>query len=100
MCLSFRLIANSGVLGASPSPSHPELLVQAGPEESVTSLAVSPDGFYEGSPGIDRHLAWRVGDDLKTPDSLGPQLRRPDRIASVLQLAAPKPDVPLSSHRQ
>lgn len=98
--ISFSLIANSGgVLGASPTPSS-GLLVQAGPEESVTSLAVSPDGFYEGSPGIDRHLAWRVGDDLKTPDSLGPQLHRPDRIASVLQLAAPKPDVPLSSHRQ
>ena len=53
-------------------------------------LAYHPDGFYDGSPGVERYLAWRVGEDLKTPDSLGAELHRPDRLASALQLDRPK----------
>src|SRR5262249_10642965 len=26
-------------------------------------LAYHPDGYYDGSPGVERYLAWRVGDD-------------------------------------
>jgi hypothetical protein len=48
-------------------------------------LAYTPDGFYEGSPGIDRYLAWRVGDDLRAPDSLGTRLRRPERLEATLK---------------
>jgi WD40 repeat protein len=48
-------------------------------------LAYHPDGYYDGSPGVERYLAWRVGDDLQTPDSLGAQLHRPDRIESALK---------------
>jgi hypothetical protein len=55
-------------------------------------LAYTPDGFYEGSTGIDRYLAWRVGDDLQTPDSLNPQLHRPDRLAAALKPPLPEPD--------
>src|SRR5262249_25519838 len=40
-------------------------------------LAYHPDGYYAGSPGIERFLAWRVGDELLTPESLGPRLHRP-----------------------
>ena len=54
-------------------------------------LAYHPEGFYRGSPDIDRFLAWRVGDDLRTPDSLGVRLRRPDLIESALKLPPPKP---------
>jgi RNA polymerase sigma factor (sigma-70 family) len=54
-------------------------------------LAYSPDGFYDGSPGVDRYLAWRVGDDLKTPDSLGSQLHRPDRLEAAVRLRPPEP---------
>jgi WD40 repeat protein len=49
-------------------------------------LAYSPDGFYDGSPGVERYLAWRVGMDLRTPDSIGVQLHRPDRIESSLKV--------------
>jgi WD40 repeat protein len=49
-------------------------------------LAYHPDGYYDGSPGVDRFLAWRVGDELLTPESLGPQLHRPDRLADALKL--------------
>ncbi len=54
-------------------------------------LAYTPDGFYEGSPGIDRYLAWRVGDDLQDADSLGPRLHRPDRLEAALKSPLPEP---------
>jgi WD40 repeat protein len=57
-------------------------------------LAYHPDGYYDGSPGVERYLGWRVGDELKTAKSLGPQLRRPDRLESALKLARPKPSSP------
>jgi WD40 repeat protein len=53
-------------------------------------LAYNPDGFYDGSPGVDRYLAWRVGDDLQTPESLGPRLHRPDQVESALKPHLPK----------
>jgi WD40 repeat protein len=49
-------------------------------------LAYHPDGYYDGSPGVGRLLAWRVGDELLTPESLGPRLHRPDRLAEALSL--------------
>jgi WD40 repeat protein len=49
-------------------------------------LAYQPDGYYDGSTGVDRLLAWRVGDELLTPESLGPRLHRPDRIVEALKL--------------
>jgi WD40 repeat protein len=57
-------------------------------------LAYHPDGYYDGSPGVDRYLAWRVGDELVTPATLGPQLHRPDRIESALKLEPVKPSAP------
>jgi hypothetical protein len=55
-------------------------------------LAYTPDGFYEGSPDIDQYLAWRVGDDLRGPDSLGPRLHRPDRLEAALKPALSERD--------
>jgi WD40 repeat protein len=49
-------------------------------------LAYHPDGYYDGSPGVDRLLAWRVGDELLTPASLGSRLHQPDRLADALRL--------------
>lgn len=54
-------------------------------------LAFGPEGFYHGSPGLDRFLAWRVGDDLKRPDSLRASLHRPDRIEAALTGAVSDP---------
>jgi WD40 repeat protein len=55
-------------------------------------LAYTPEGFYEGSPGIDRYLAWRVGDALLAADSLSPPLHRPDRLAVALKPPLSEPD--------
>jgi WD40 repeat protein len=54
-------------------------------------LAYHPEGFYDGSPGVERYLAWRVGEYLRTPDSVGVQLHRPDRLESALKLPVSKP---------
>jgi RNA polymerase sigma factor (sigma-70 family) len=57
-------------------------------------LAYHPDGYYDGSPGVERYLGWRVGEEFKTGDSLGAELHQPDRIESALKLPAPKPVSP------
>jgi WD40 repeat protein len=57
-------------------------------------LAYHPDGYYAGSPGVDRYLAWRVGDELLTPASLGQQLHRPERLESALKLEPAKSGLP------
>lgn len=49
-------------------------------------LAYHPDGYYDGSPGVERYLAWRVGEELQTPETLRPKLHRPERIVSALNL--------------
>jgi WD40 repeat protein len=54
-------------------------------------LAYTPEGFYDGSPGIERYLAWRVGDELVTAKTLGPQLHRADRIESALRVNGQQP---------
>jgi WD40 repeat protein len=48
-------------------------------------LAYHPEGYYDGSPGVGRFLAWRVDDELLTAESLGPRLHRPDQLANALQ---------------
>jgi WD40 repeat protein len=47
-------------------------------------LAYSPDGFYYGSAGVERYVAYRVGDELKSASEMGAQLERPDRIEAAL----------------
>ena len=47
-------------------------------------LAYTTEGFYDGSPGIDRYLAWRAGDDFLTAETLGPRFHRPNRVAAAL----------------
>lgn len=49
-------------------------------------LAYTPQGYYDGSPHVERFLAWRVGDELQTPQTLAPQLHHPDRVAAALRL--------------
>jgi WD40 repeat protein len=49
-------------------------------------LAYHPDGYYDGSPGVEQYLAWCVDDELQTPAALGAQLHRPDRLEAALKL--------------
>jgi WD40 repeat protein len=52
-------------------------------------LAYHPDGYYDGPSGIERRLAWRVGETLQTPRTLAPKLHRPDRVAAALKGGTP-----------
>jgi WD40 repeat protein len=56
-------------------------------------LAYSPDGSYDGSPGAERHLAWRVDDELKTAATIGQDLHQPERIEALLKLGSPQSSV-------
>jgi WD40 repeat protein len=46
--------------------------------------AFTPEGPYDGSEGVDRFLAWRVGDDFVTAETLGATLRNPERVREAL----------------
>jgi WD40 repeat protein len=49
-------------------------------------VAYHPEGFYDCSPGGERYVAWRVGDELQmAAGSLGGQFHRPEVIAAALQ---------------
>ena len=48
-------------------------------------FACTPEGFYDGSPDIDPHLAWRTDDHLVRAQTLAPQLHHPDRITAALR---------------
>lgn len=48
-------------------------------------LAYHPDGYYDGSPGVDQYVAWRVEDELQTPASVGAKLHRPEQIEAALK---------------
>jgi WD40 repeat protein len=43
-------------------------------------LAYHPEGYYAGSPGVERYLAWRVGEELLTPATLSAELNRPELL--------------------
>jgi len=60
-----------------------------GSQVSDDWLAYHPDGFYDGSSGIESYLAWRVGDELQLASALSGELHRPDKIAAALNLDAP-----------
>jgi WD40 repeat protein len=47
-------------------------------------FAYHPDGYFDGSPSVEKLLAWRVGDELHLADALASELRRPERIRSAL----------------
>jgi WD40 repeat protein len=53
-------------------------------------LACTYDGFYDGSPGVGRFLAWRVGEELLTAPSLSAMLHQPDRLTDALTVLPPR----------
>jgi WD40 repeat protein len=48
-------------------------------------LTIALDGTYDGSPGVERFLSWRVGAELLGADRMAGGLRRPDRLKELLQ---------------
>jgi WD40 repeat protein len=52
MALGF-IVFSASSLRAGPSPDRPHLVLQVAPEESVTAVAVSPDGSLVASGSFD-----------------------------------------------
>lgn len=52
-------------------------------------LAYHPNGCYDGSPGIEKYLAWRVGEEMQTPQTIGLDLHNPGVIRASLNLERP-----------
>jgi WD40 repeat protein len=48
-------------------------------------LAYTPQGFYAGSPNIDRYLGWRAGEEFFTAEALGSQLHKPEQVEAALR---------------
>jgi WD40 repeat protein len=49
-------------------------------------LAYTPDGYFAGSPGVERFVKWRIRDELVSPGAPGTQLHRPERVEAALGL--------------
>ena len=48
-------------------------------------LVTTPDGYYDGSPGGQSLIRWRVGEAEYPSDHFERQLNRPDMVAMILQ---------------
>src|SRR5262249_44821169 len=57
-------------------------------ESAAYWLACTPDGAYDGPPGVERLVAWRVGGELRAAEARGRQHRSPDRIRELMQREA------------
>jgi WD40 repeat protein len=59
-------------------------LIDAKSEDNkLVWLVTTPDGYYNGSPGVEKWLRWRVGEKLLPGEAL-PERRRPDVIKAIL----------------
>jgi RNA polymerase sigma factor (sigma-70 family) len=55
-------------------------------------LAYNPDGFYDGSAGVEKFLGWRIGEDLRTPwraAAPGARQHLPERVEGALRIPRP-----------
>ena len=96
-----RLLVGGGSYGTTnvwevatrPAPGHAVRVPEKRDRKPARTIGwpITPDGYYDGSPGIERYLAWRVGDELVTAKTLGAQLHCADRVESALQIGAQQP---------
>ena len=58
------------------------------PSDDGTTLAgwvaFTPEGYYDGSPGVERFLRWRVGDASLPADRYAATYHRPDLLRKAL----------------
>jgi WD40 repeat protein len=46
-------------------------------------IAYTPEGYYDGSPGAERFIRWRVGDRLLPAAAFAGRFHRPDRVRAA-----------------
>lgn len=52
-------------------------------------LALTPEGYYYGSPGADRYVQWRVGTDVFTVDAFEERFARQNIVVAAIGGQAP-----------
>jgi hypothetical protein len=52
-------------------------------------LAVTPDGYYDGSAGAERHVMWRIHGNLFPVEAFAKMLHRPRVLQRALESASP-----------
>ncbi len=96
--LKFAAITNSGHTDISrvatgqvavslylfANPTH-EVNTDLPPDAPLYWLALTPDGFYDGSPNIEKWLRWRRGDVLLPVGALEKERRKPTQVRAALQ---------------
>lgn len=50
------------------------------PDRPAEWIAYTPDGYYQGSPGVERRFVWRVGSRVLPGNALVKRFNRPDVI--------------------
>jgi WD40 repeat protein len=55
------------------------------PERAPQWLAITPQGFYDGSPGVEKFMSWRVGEQLFVAGKLRTQFHQPQEVRQVLE---------------
>jgi WD40 repeat protein len=53
-------------------------------ELSADWLAITPEGYYDSSPGAARFIQWRVGEDLFPVEAYERTFRQPDLVREIL----------------
>jgi WD40 repeat protein len=48
-------------------------------------LAFTPEGHYTGSPGVERHIQWRVSGQVLPGDAYGVTRRQPEQVRAALR---------------
>jgi WD40 repeat protein len=65
-------------------------------ERASQWIAYSPGGYYEGSPGVERFIRWRVGGQLFPGERYERTFHRPDLVHRALQGRASPTPIPAS----
>jgi WD40 repeat protein len=88
-----RMVAAGGSYGTTnlwevASGRHmATLFAFANPQASNDDwLAYTPDGYFECSPGREKYLGWRVGEEFRTFGSGMEEFRSAERVRSALQI--------------
>jgi WD40 repeat protein len=88
-----RLLAVGGRDGALTIWRVADVLQSKTPREAVTLVAVddgadwfayTPRGYYDCSPGAERYLLWRLGNEFQGPEALASRFHRPKAIQKAL----------------
>src|SRR5205814_990595 len=57
---------------------------EPGPAPAESWIALTPQGFYDGAPGAERRISWRVGGDVFPVEAYETTFHRPEMLRRAL----------------